>query len=91
MRIYIVRRAKCGCLISSRPAREQSTPIGSSRQHPDGSTSLAMPLESAAVVPEICSACFSRGYQRGPVAQAALERLMASEDPAPTGLNGFNP
>lgn len=51
--LYVVRQKPCGCLVSSRPAREGAE-IGQRHEHQDKSTSVVLPLETAACVPEWC-------------------------------------
>lgn len=63
--LYVVRRERCGCLFSTRPAKDQSAPIGREHPHSDGSVSVTMPVESAAVVPEFCRECKAAGLKRG--------------------------
>lgn len=63
--LYVVRRERCGCLFSTRPAKDQSAPVGREHPHSDGSVSVTMSVESAAVVPELCRACKVAGLKRG--------------------------
>lgn len=54
MTLYAVRRKDCGCLVSTRACRNQQAPIGSMVTHPDRDTSIVLPADQAARVPEKC-------------------------------------
>lgn len=53
---YVVRQRPCGCLISTRPAKDQAAVVGARHEHPDKSVSTVLPLRMAATVPEWCAA-----------------------------------
>ncbi len=54
MTVYGVRRKSCGCLVSSALCRDQSTPVGASKTHPNNDTTVVMSAADAARVPERC-------------------------------------
>lgn len=54
---YVVRLKPCGCLVSTRPAKDQAAAQpGATHAHPDKSISTVLPLRIAAAVPEWCAA-----------------------------------
>lgn len=53
---YVVRRRPCGCLLSTRPAKDQAAAVdGATHNHADKSVSTVLPLRVAATVPEWCA------------------------------------
>jgi hypothetical protein len=61
--MYVVRRRPCGCLVSSRPAKDQAKAVaGDTHEHPDKSTSVVMPLRLAAITPEFCAEAHRRAF-----------------------------
>lgn len=54
--LYVVRTRPCGCMVSSRPAKDQANvQAGATHAHPDKSVSTVLPLRVAATVPEWCA------------------------------------
>lgn len=54
--MYVVRQRPCGCLVSTRPAKDQAAAqVGATYAHPDKSVSTVLPLRMAATVPEFCA------------------------------------
>lgn len=54
---YVVRRRPCGCLLSTKPAKDQEAAVeGATHTHMDKSISTVYTLRVAATVPEWCAA-----------------------------------